>query len=100
MRLIVVIILTVDVFAVGDLDDINYQILIFYGVDNSVTSLSKTILVLAGQLFAPRWSRVFCEPADTVNDPPAILLQGDGLDFLDRRRFYQNSIFCHASLDL
>ena len=84
MRLIVVIILAVDIFAVADLDYVNDQILVFDGVDNSVTSLSDTIFILAGQLFASGWSRVFCELPDTVNDPPAILLKRNGLDFLDR----------------
>jgi hypothetical protein len=86
-------ILSVDIFAVADLDHIDHQILVFDGVDNSVTSLSKTILVPAGQLFATRWSRVFRELANTFNDPPAILLQRDGLNVLDRRWFNQNFIY-------
>ena len=67
-------ILAVDIFAMTNLNYINYQILIFYGVNNSVAALSNPILVLAGQLFAPRWARVSCELTDTIDDPPAILL--------------------------
>ena len=46
MRLIGVIILAVDIFAVADLDHVDDQILVFDGIDNSVTALSNTILVL------------------------------------------------------
>jgi len=88
--------LAVDIFAVADLDHIDYQILVFDGVDNSVTSLWKTILILAGQFFAPRRSRVFFQIPNALDNPPGILLQRNGLNVLDRRRFNQNFIFCHV----
>jgi len=100
MQLIGLIILAIDIFPVADLDHIYDKILVFDGVDNSATSLSKTILILAGQFFACGWARVFCELANAINNPPAILLQRDGLDFLDCRRFDQKFIFCHASSNL
>lgn len=100
MRLFVVSILAVDIFAVADLDYIDHQILVFDGVDDSVTSLSKTLLILAGQFFAPRRSRAFFQLPNALDNPPAILLQRNGLNVLDRRGFNQNSIFCHVFSDL
>jgi hypothetical protein len=78
---------------VADLDHIDHQVLVFDGVDNSVRSLSNAILILAGQFFAPRRSRVFFQFPNALHKPPAILLQRNGLNVLDRRRFNQNFIY-------
>jgi hypothetical protein len=68
----------------ADLDDVNHQIFIFDGVDNSVSSLSNPVFVLPREFFTSRRAGILFETQDKVDYPLAIPFRGNGLDFFDR----------------
>lgn len=75
--------LTQDVLAVAHLDDVYDESVIFNSVHDAVLALTDSIAILAGELLTPHRSRVVAELPDPLYDSLAILLSGNGLDFLN-----------------
>lgn len=66
-------------------------------VHNAVIAAADSVLVLARELAATHWARVLGKREDGLDDPLAILLQTDGLEFLASRRLDQDLISCYAA---
>ena len=80
-----------------DLNDVDDEILILYGVNNPIHPLTNSIPLLAGQLFATRRSGIGCQAADAAHDTLSVAFSVDGFDFLARRGLDQNPISSHVS---
>jgi hypothetical protein len=66
-------------FAMTDLDYPNCQFIILNGINNSVSSLSQPISIMAGQFFAAWWTRVFRKSANFCDDFCQVFF-GDGFE--------------------
>jgi hypothetical protein len=80
---------------VAHLDDVYDESVIFDSVHDAILALTEPIAVLAGELLTPHRTRVLAELLDPLYDSLAILLSGNGLDFLHSRGFDQNPISSH-----
>lgn len=84
----------------ADLDYLHNQVLIFDGIEDAITSLSYTVLLLAGDFLDAVGARVVGQLEDTLDQSLTILLRGNSFDFFDRGRLNQEPIFCHAASGL
>lgn len=91
-------VVSVDVSPVTHLHHKHSQFDLRDRIHDSILSLSDSVLVLAGKLFAARWPGLGGKGLDAPNDPEPIVL-GGSFDLSGRRGFNQNPITCHVSSD-
>ena len=81
--------------AVGYLDDIHDKDVVFNSVEDSITTLSQSVLLFGTQLLAAGRARVLGERPDPRHDEPQVPL-GKASKLPGRRFLDLDPIFCHA----
>ncbi|OGI44244.1 MAG: hypothetical protein A2V92_00605 [Candidatus Muproteobacteria bacterium RBG_16_65_31] len=81
----------------ADFDNVNRLLPVVNGINDAISALTNSVPVIpARELLAAMGSRFDRERSDTPHDALAILLLPDHVEFLDRRRLYENPISSHA----
>jgi hypothetical protein len=72
----------IDILAVADFNDVYDELVVFNSVHDAILTLTNSIAAVAREFLTSRRARVISELLDPLYDALAILLPGNGLDFL------------------
>ena len=84
----------VDFSAVADLDHPDGQLGVLYRIDDAVVPLTKAVLFLTGELFAPHGTGLLGKASYSFDDPLQVIF-GDGVQILPDRILEKDAIDGH-----
>ena len=80
----------------ADFDDPDSEHIVLNGVNDAIISLADSITLLAGELFATRWPRIFFKKVNGIDDALEVLC-GDGIKVLYGRSLKIDLICGHCA---